>query len=304
MKLVFLGTGGSYPSPRRNVSSLAVELDGDVYLMDCGEGTQRQMMRSSLSFMDVRKVFLTHFHGDHFLGLPGLIQSMKLNERKEPLEVYGPGGTVELLDILTKLGYFNPDFQVRAHDLLPGAYLEFKKFSVRTVEADHNVPALAYVFKEHDRPGRFNKAKALEMGVPEGPLFGKIQKGKTVEVDGKKIGPDDILGPPRKGRTLIYSGDTRPSNNILEAAKGEDVLVHEGTLESDMSDIALERGHSSVAHAAEIARKAGVRKLFIVHISPRHEDARELEREARKIFEDSTIPSDLYEYEMETSRKA
>ncbi len=303
MKLVFLGTGGSYPSPGRNVSSIALEHHGDVYLLDCGEGTQRQMMRSSLSFMDVKKIFITHFHGDHFLGLPGLIQSMKLNEREEPLEVYGPAGTVKLLDILMRLGYFNPNFEVHAHDMYPGASLDFNRTSVRTVKADHSVPALAYVLKEHDRPGRFDKPKALEMGVPEGPLFGRIQRGQTVEVDGKKIGPDDILGPPRRGRTVVYSGDTRPSVDIQEAAKDAEILIHEGTLESAMSDLALERGHSSVKHAAQVANRAGVKKLFIVHISPRYVNAAVLENEAREIFENSVIPKDLYEYQIKTSRK-
>ncbi len=304
MKLVFLGTGGSYPSPGRNVSSIALEHHGDIYLLDCGEGTQRQMMRSSLSFMDVKKVFLTHFHGDHFLGLPGLIQSMKLNEREETLEVYGPTGTVKLLNILTRLGYFNPNFEVRAHDLHPGAVLDFKRISVRTVKSDHNVPALAYVLKEKDRPGRFDKPKALAMGVPEGPLFSRIQRGQTVEVDGKKIGPDDILGPPRRGRTIVCSGDTRPSVDIMDAATEADVLIHEGTLESAMSDIALERGHSSVKHAAQTAAKARVNKLFIVHISPRYENAAALEKEAREVFENSTIPKDLFEYQIPSSRKA
>lgn len=296
MRLVFLGTGGSYPSPKRNVTSVALEFKGDIYLLDCGEGTQRQMMRSSLSFMDVKKVFLTHFHGDHFLGLPGLIQSMKLNDRSEPLDVYGPRGTTTLLGVLTKLGYFNPNFEVRSHDLLPGAVLTFEDLSVSTVSADHNIPALAYAIKEHDKPGRFDKPKALELGVPEGPLFGRIQRGQTVEVGGKLIHPGDILGPPRRGRKVVFSGDTRPTADILEASKEADVLIHEGTLDPSMSDVALERGHSSVAHAAEIARKAGVRKLFIVHLSPRYDNGKVLEEDARKIFRNCTIPNDLYEY--------
>ena len=298
MKLVFLGTGGSYPSPRRNVVSLALKYNGDVILFDCGEGTQRQLMRSSLSFMDINKIFITHLHGDHFLGLPGLIQSMKLNERENPLEVYGPAGTKELLGLLMTLGYFNPNFKIKGQDIEPGTSLKFKGFTVKTVPANHNVPALAYVFKEDDRPGRFNKPKALELGVPEGPLFGRIQRGQTVEVDGRKISPDDILGPPRRGRKVVYTGDTRPSVDILDAATKADVLVHEGTFDGSMSEIALEKGHSSVTQAAEIARKADVDRLFIVHISPRYEGIKEMESEAKEIFPNTTIPRDLSEYEI------
>ncbi len=298
MKLVFLGTGGSYPSPRRNVSSLALKFNGDVILFDCGEGTQRQLMRSSLSFMDINKIFISHFHGDHFLGLPGLIQSMKLNEREKPLEVYGPRGTEELLGILMRLGYFNPSFDVSAHDLKPWAELRFNGFSVKAIPANHSVLSMAYAFKEDDRPGRFDKPKALELGVPEGPLFGKIQKGQTVQVNGRSIGPDEILGPPRRGRLVVYSGDTKPSTEIVDAASDADVLVHEGTFDKAMSELALERGHSSVTQAAEIARKAGVQKLFLVHISPRYEDTRPLELEAKEIFAESVIPNDLSEYEI------
>lgn len=255
-------------------------------------------MRSSLSFMDINKIFITHFHGDHFLGLPGLIQSMKLNEREKPLEVYGPKGTKQLLDILTRLGYFNPNFEVKAQELKPGAVLKFHGFSVQVIPSNHNIPSLAYAFKEDDKPGRFDKSKALEMGVPEGPLFGKIQRGQTVQVDGRTIGPDDILGPPRRGRLMVYSGDTKPSSDILEAARHADVLVHEGTFDASMSETALERGHSSVTQAAEIARKASVKKLFLVHVSPRYENTKELELEARDIFPDCIIPNDLSEYEI------
>lgn len=298
MKLVFLGTGGSYPSPKRNVAAIAVKFEGDVILFDCGEGTQRQFMHSSLSFMDTKRIFITHFHGDHFLGLPGLIQSMNLNDRDKKLEIYGPRGTPEICKQLVSMGYFRPKFPVEIGDLEPGAVLRYHGYSVETVPADHNVPSFAYIFKTDDKKGRFDREKAIELGVPEGPLFSRLHEGKTVEVDGREVHPDQLVGVPRRGYKVVYSGDTRPSVEICEAAEDADVLIHDATLESEKSDIAVERGHSSVRHAAEIAKKAGVSRLFLFHMSPRYENVKRLEREAREIFEDTVIPSDLSEYKL------
>ncbi len=297
MKLIFLGTGGSYPSPRRNVVSIALKVNGETLLFDCGEGTQRQLMKSSASFMDVNKVFISHFHGDHILGLPGLVQSMNLNDREKGLEIYGPEGTEKMLQVLLRVGYFRPKFEVTVQDLKPGARLSFDKYSVSAVEAHHNIPSLAFVFQERERPGRFDKQKALDLGVPEGPLFAKIQKGMSIEVGGETIDSEEILGPPRRGRKVVYSGDTKPSLDIERASMDADVLVHEGTLESSMSDKALEFDHSTVTHAAEIADRARVKKLFIIHISPRYDKVDSLLREAKEVFKESCIPTDLDEYE-------
>lgn len=298
MKIVFLGTGGSYPSPKRNVPAIAVKYEGEVILFDSGEGTQRQFMRSSLSFMDVKRIFITHFHGDHFLGLPGLIQSMNLNDRSNILDIYGPRGTIEMCQRLVNLGYFRPNFTVRINDLEPGASLKFEGYSIETVSSDHNVPSLAYIFKENDKKGRFDREKAIELGVPSGPLFSKLHEGNPVDVDGRTIHPDQVVGTPRRGKKIVYSGDTRPNVEIYEAAENADVLIHDATLESEMSDVALERGHSSVRHAAEIAIRARVDRLFLFHMSPRYEHIKDLKNEAREIFENTIIPSDLSEYEL------
>jgi len=296
IKLVFLGTGGSYPSPQRNVSSTALKINGDVLLFDCGEGTQRQLMYSSLSFMAVNKIFITHLHGDHFLGLPGLLMSMNMNDREEPVEVYGPQNTAKVLkDIITK-GYFRPAFPVQITELNPGATLDFDSYKVKTIKAAHNVPTISYSFKEKDRKGRFDREKALELGVPEGPLFSKLHRRESVEVDDKIITPEKIVGPPRRGKKVVYTGDTKPSLDIIEEARGADVIIHEGTLDPSLSSAALEHGHSSVDMAARVAKKAGVRKLFIDHISPRYKDTEKLEKKARDIFENSEIPKDLSEY--------
>ncbi len=297
MKIVFLGTGGSYPTPSRNVSSIAVRFDGDVLLFDCGEGTQRQIMKSSISFMKIKKIFISHFHGDHFLGLPGLIQSMNLNDRDDVLEIYGPVGTLDIMEKLITVGYFRPGFEIDVYELVPEARLDFDGYSITTIEANHNVPTLAFSFKEDDRRGRFDKQKALDLGIPEGPLFSKIHSGKAVEVDGELIESEEVVGPPRKGKQIVYTSDTKPSPEIIDVAENTDVLIHDGTLDSSLSDKALMHDHSSVDMAAKAAKEANAGKLFITHISPRYNDTSELELEAKKIFENSTIPSDLFEYE-------
>ncbi|MBS3781560.1 MAG: ribonuclease Z [Candidatus Thermoplasmatota archaeon] len=298
MKLVFLGTGGSYPTPHRNVPCTALKYEGEVLLFDCGEGSQRQLMRSSLSFMQVSKIFITHFHGDHFLGIPGLVQSMNMNDREDRLDIYGPEGTVSLLKDLLSKGYFGAGFPIHLTELKPQARLDLDDYQISTFQTDHDVPSFGYSFKERDKKGRFDRKKALELGVPEGPLFSRIHDGEPVEVDGKIIHPEQIVGPPRRGKKIVYTGDTRPSQNTIEASNRANVLIHDSTLDSSMSDRAMERGHSSTVMAADLARKVGVERLFLTHISPRYTDGKELEDEAREVFEESTVPDDLFEIEL------
>ena len=219
MKIVFLGTGGSWPSPERNVSAIAVKRNAEVLLFDCGEGTQRQLMHSTVSFMQISKIFITHFHGDHFLGLPGLVQSMSLNDRKTKLEIFGPEGTIELVQTIMALGYYTPSYPVVIQDMMPGDVLEFDEYKVKVAEADHAVPAIMYALEENPRPGKFDKPKALELGIPEGRFFSQLQQGKTIEHDGKTFTPDMVLGPPRPGRKIVYTGDTKPCPAIVELAK-------------------------------------------------------------------------------------
>ncbi len=298
MQIVFLGTGGSWPSPERNVSSVAVKRGSDVILFDCGEGTQRQLMSSPVSFMQISKIFITHFHGDHFLGLPGLVQSMSLNDRKERLQIYGPEGTKLLVGMLIQLGYFAPTYEVVVTDLAPGDVLKFDDHSITVGQAEHNVPTIFYVMEENPRPGKFDKPKALELGIPEGPLFSKLQKGETVEHDGHTFTPDMVLGPPRKGRKLVYTGDTAPCEAVVELAKDCDVLIHDSTSAAELEEKANSYGHSSSRQAAETAKKANADKLFLTHISPRYEDTVQLEKDAIEIFENSEVATDFLVYEI------
>ncbi|MCJ7697922.1 MAG: ribonuclease Z [Thermoplasmata archaeon] len=299
LHIIFLGTGGSWPTVKRNVSSLAIKRGSEILLFDCGEGTQRQFQQSNLSYMQISKIFITHFHGDHFLGLPGLIQTMQLNDRDAPLHIYGPKGMEDLTDHLLTLGYFRPSYEIISHDITNGDEVEFEEYSIHVLKVKHNVPAFSYRLEEQQRPGKFNKPKALELGIPEGPLFSKLQCGQTITLaNGKNITPDMILGPSRKGRKIVISGDTMPCEEMIAFSKNADVLVHEATFDSELEDIAKEYGHTTAAQAAEIAKKADVEKLFLVHISPRYLDYRVLENDARKIFVQSFVPKDFQEIEV------
>jgi ribonuclease Z len=299
LSLVFLGTGGSWPTVKRNVSSLAIKRGSEILLFDCGEGTQRQLQKSTLSYMQITKVFITHFHGDHFLGLPGLIQTMQLNDRDAPLHLYGPRGMEKLTGQLLTLGYFRPSYEIIAHEVNSGDELQFDGYVVRVLKARHTIPTMSYCLEEQNRPGRFNKAKALDLGIPEGPLFSKLQKGHTVTLSsGRKISPDLILGPARKGRKIVVSGDTVPYEEMVAFAHHADVLVHEATFDSELQDLSREYGHTTAHQAAEIAKEAEVEKLCLTHISPRYLDHRVLENDARTIFTHSYVPRDFQEIEI------
>ena len=299
MKLVFLGSGGSWPTKDRNLSSVALKLNSDIILFDCAEGTQRQLFQSSFNFMHVNQILISHFHGDHFLGLPGLIQSMYLNDRKRPLHILGPEGTTDTVRGLLSIGYFSPTFDILTKDLKDKDEVDFENYSITARSADHDVPALAFAVEENVRKGKFHPEKALALGVPEGPLFRKLQNGEAVTVNGRKIEPENVLGAPRKGRKVVYSGDTRPSEAVTELAQDCDVLIHDSTLSSELEEKALKYGHSSTKQAAKIARKANAKVLFLTHISPRYDETQKLEEEAKQIFHNSFIAIDFLEYEIQ-----
>jgi ribonuclease Z len=299
MKIVFLGTGGGFPSKERGVSAVAVRVNGGVALFDCGEGTQRQLMFSPFSYMKIRRIFITHFHGDHFLGTAGLVQSMCLNNRTEPLEIYGPVRTIEFMKAFMKIGYFNQTMPVLYHDLTGGELLEFDHYSVRSLAVDHEIPALAFSLEESERAGLFNPKKAKSLGVKEGPDFRKLQNGKTISVGDEKVRPDMVMGKPRKGRKMVYTGDTRPTDELAPFVAGADVLIHDSTFHSNMAERGLEFGHSTSKHAAELAVEGKVKKLFLTHISNRYStDPTPLLDEAMEIFPNTEMASDLLEYEV------
>ena len=298
----FLGTGGSWPTVQRNVTAIAIKRGGEIILFDCGEGTQRQFQKSKLSYMQITKIFITHFHGDHFLGLPGFIQTLQLNDREQPLHIYGPRGIKEIVYQILHLGYFRAAFPIFAHEVKDGDVIQFEGYKIKVANACHNVPALAYSLEENERPGRFNKEKALKLGIPEGPLFRKLQYGETIEINGRKITPDMVLGKPRPGRKITITGDTMPCDSIIKLASKSDVLIHDATFDSSLEEKAREYGHSTAAQAAMVAKNAGVEKLFLTHISPRYRDAEILEKEAREIFPSSYIAYDFMEVEVKLKK--
>ncbi|MCI4371365.1 MAG: ribonuclease Z [Thermoplasmata archaeon] len=298
MQIVFLGTSGSWPTPKRNVSAVAVKRGPEVLLFDCGEGTQRQFMQSPLSFMQVSRVFLSHFHGDHFLGLPGMVQSMSMNGRETPLEVYGPRGVERLVADLLSLGYFTPGFAVKAKELTPGTSVDGGEYLVTAHEAVHTVPCLSYVLEEKQRPGRFSVERAETLGIPSGPMYSRLQAGETVTVRGREVRPEDVLGAPRRGRKIVYTGDTMPHEALLEIARHADVLIHDATSDGALEEKANRYGHSSSRQAAELAKKAGVGLLVLTHVSPRYEDPTTILEDAKSVFGNVKVAEDFLEIEV------
>jgi len=299
LRIIFLGTSGSWPTIKRSAPSIAIKRSGEVILFDCGEGTQRQLQKSNLSYMQITKIFITHFHGDHFLGIPGLIQTMQLNDREIPLDIYGPKGMNKLVNQLLSLGYFSPNYKIIPHEVDEGLNLNFNDYKINILRVKHGVPTIAYSLEEKMRPGKFNKQKALKLGIPEGPLFSRLQRGEEIILDnGKKIKPNMVLGPPRKGRKIVISGDTNPIEKMIDFAKDADVLIHEATFDSSFEDISGDYGHSTAKQAANIAKKANVDKLLLNHISPRYLDSSVIQDEARQIFKNSYAVKDFQEIDV------
>jgi ribonuclease Z len=293
LSVTFLGTGAACPTVDRNVAGLAVQREGETILFDCGEGTQRQMMRYGVGF-SFTEVFFTHFHADHMLGITGLLRTMGLQDRTAPVTLYGPRGAHRILGAAMSLGIERNKFPVEVVEIQAGDRLRRDEYDIVVFETQHRADTVGYALAEHIRLGRFHPGRARELGVPEGPLWGRLHKGETVTLDdGRTVSPPDLVGAPRRGRTLVYSGDTRPHLALLEAARGADLLIHEATFGGDESDRAVETGHSTAAEAARVALEAGVRRLVLTHISPRYtRDAPELLAEARAVFPETAIARD------------
>jgi ribonuclease Z len=243
--------------------------------------------------MRIERIFISHHHGDHFLGLPGLIQSMNFYGRTSPLHIYGPLGTMELVQKLLSLGVFDRQYEVIGHDLVPGQKVAGNGFEVETFRTVHTIPSLGFIFQKDERPGKFDPQKASALGVKEGPNFARLVQGESIKVGKRTVTPDQVLGFSRRGFRFVYSGDTAACPELLEVSRNADVLVHEATVLSDLAEKAKEYGHSTAKEAAVLARDAGVAMLYLVHLSGRYEDPEALLTEARGIFPNTVIPSDL-----------
>jgi ribonuclease Z len=293
LSITFLGTGAATPTIDRNVTGLAVQREGETLLFDCGEGNQRQMMRYGVGF-SFREIFFTHYHADHLLGVTGLLRTMGLQDRSAPVTLYGPKGAQRILGAAISLGIERNKFPIEIVEIMPGDRLARDDYEIVVFETEHRADTVGYALVEHTRLGRFNPERARQLGIPEGPLWGQLHKGNTVTLaDGRTLGPADLVGAPRPGRTLVYSGDTRPHFSVIEASRGADLLVHEATFGGDEMERARETGHSTAAEAARVALEAGVRRLVLTHISSRYSrDAAELLAEARAVFPETVIARD------------
>ena len=290
LDVVFLGTAGSAPSARRALPATLVRRGGDRLLFDCGEGTQRQLLRS-IGLVDLEEVFLTHFHADHFLGLPGMIKSFSLRGREAPLTIYGPPGLRALFDALRPIVGRNP-YRIDLVELGPNDELSRDDYVIAPFEVRHRTRAYGYALIEEERPGRFDDARARELGVEFGPDFGRLQRGETVTGASGEVRPEQVVGEPRAGRKIVLSGDTSPSDMTRAVAHNADLLIHEATFLSDERERAFETGHTTAAQAAEIADESAVALLALHHISPRYGGG-EVRREARTVFANTIVPHDF-----------
>ena len=266
-------------------------------LFDCGEGTQLQVLKAGVRISNLKAICITHFHGDHINGLPGFLGTVGLNGHRDRMVLAAPRGMDRYLAVLRELSILNPSFELDLVQNSVGMVYATEDYTIETTKLDHRVPAYGFIFRERDLVGRFDLQKAMEMGIEPGPVFGRLQRGETITLeDGRQVRPTDVLGPTRKGRSVAYITDTRPSATVVEAVAGVDILIHEATYLSGLRDQAMARKHSTVSEAAMVAREAGVKQLILTHISPKHTSAREILREAKAIFPESYLAEDFSEF--------
>ena len=307
MKIIPLGTSSGKPTLRRNVSALAVVGEGEWWLFDCGEGTQTQIARAGVSPQKLAGVFISHLHGDHFNGLPGLLSTMSLDQREKELTLVGPTGIDEYLRLLARLNICHVNYPLRLREFDAQYFAggeqelvyESARFTVTTRPLDHRIFALGYRLEEKTKPGRFNLERAKALGIPPGPLYSRLQSGQSITLeDGRMIHPSEVLGPPRPGKVVSYCLDTRPCANAVKLSENADLLIHEATFTEELIEESNHFGHSTAIQAAEIAIEAKARRLLITHFSSRFPDIRLLLEEARSVFPQTVAAEDLIEVEV------
>ncbi len=300
LQVIFLGTAGSVPTKTRSLPAIAVRRKGELILFDCGEGVQRQMVKAGLGFNKKTKVFITHMHGDHILGLPGLIQTMSLLDRSKTLEVYGPKELEEFIETIEKTVQFTLTFPIEIAEIeREGLVCEEKEYEVLAAWADHSTPAFAYSLIEKLRPGKFYPEKAKTLGIPEGALWSKLQHRLTVTLsDGRIVNPEEVIGPPRLGRKIVYTGDSRFSRSLVKLAENADLLIHDCTFDDELLERAEEDGHSTPSQAAKTARKANVKQLILMHVSARYKTSNLLLEQAKKSFSNVDIAEDFMKIDL------
>jgi len=300
LRVIFLGTAGSVPTPERSLPAVLIQRKDEQIMFDCGEGVQRQMIRVKVGFHKKMKVFISHMHGDHVLGLPGLLQTMALLDRERKLEIYGPEGIKSFLEGVRETVQFVLTFPVEIHEIYEaGDVCQEEEYTVQAAWSNHVIPSIAYALIEKPRLGKFYPEKAKALGVPEGQLWSKLQHGNKVKLsDGRVVKPEDVVGPPRPGRKIAYTGDTRPFKNFSNFATNADMLIHDATLEDALAEKADEDGHSTPSQAAKNAKKAKVKRLILTHISARYTNTNTLLEQAQKIFKNTQVAKDFMKIEL------
>jgi ribonuclease Z len=304
MKIVLLGTSSAIPTLTRGLSSTALVREGDVFLFDCGEGTQLQLMRSSVKRSRIHSIFIGHLHGDHLYGIAGLLSTLHLDGREAPLNVFGPEGLRAFLNAAFRTTDLQSTFKLTVQEFprgYRGRVLDEEEFYVEALPLDHSIFCLGWRFQEKDKPGVFNLETAQELGIPRGPLYGMLQHGESIKLgDGRTITPDMVLGPARQGKSVVYCLDTQFSERSIRLADTCTALIHETTFGPDAVDMARERKHSTMEDAARVAKEAGAAHLIATHFSSRY-DGRQIAQigeEAREIFQNITIGRDLLEIDI------
>ncbi len=296
LRVVFLGTAGSFPTVDRSLPAIAIHRGKELFLFDCGEGVQRQMFIAQIGFKYKLRIFISHIHGDHILGLPGLLQTMSLFNLTRPVEIYGPAGINNFLQALIDTLRFHLTFPIKIIEVKEGIICNESEYWIRSVWTDHRVPNLAYAILEKERPGKFYPEKAQSLCVPEGPLWSRLQYGEKVTLEDERvIVPEQVLGPPRSGRKIVYSGDTKPCDALLELARDADLLIHEATIDDELAERASQYGHSTPRQAALLAKEANVKRLILTHIGLRYDNADVLRKQAAKIFPNVEVAKDFME---------
>jgi len=284
LTVTFLGTSSAAPTKNRGLPAIAIQREGSVILLDCGEGVQRQVLSQGIGLNRDTSILVTHLHGDHVTGLLGLLQTMSMAQRRKPVHLVGPAKLSKWLEVTADLLQIGLTFPIEFSRAKEGTVLQTDDFYVRATKAIHSVEAYSYVVVERSRPGVFFPERAKALGVPEGKLWSRLQKGRKVQVGGRMVSPSEVMGPPRPGRKIGYSGDTRPSPRLSGFFSGCDLLIFDSTFHGKDRDKAVERKHSTCLEAAEVARDAGVRRLALTHFSARYTNIGSLVRQARTVF--------------------
>jgi len=289
----FLGTGGNLPTKQRGLPSVVLKRKKEVFMFDCGEGTQLKFILSNIGLNKIMKIFISHLHGDHVFGLPGLLASFSFLGRTKTLSIYGPHGITDFLNCVLENIKMEITYKLEIKEIREGLVYENKEYLIRAIPAEHIIESYSFIFEEKMRPGKFNVEKAINLGIPRGPLWKKLQLGSKVKTkDGKIISPEDVLGPPRKGLKIVYSGDTRPTEILAKNSLNADLIIHDSTFSHQHLEKAILTGHSTCVEAAEIALKSNSKLLALFHISPRYPNPLILVKEAKKIFPNTILPSD------------